>query len=261
LKRLLVTLAILLVTGSFAFAGFERTLHYQFDVLSPAAQNLETGLSFDYANEGDWMKTWVIDVYAKYGLTDNWELGANYPYINWDIDNGPSEDGFGDLNIWTKYRLFSEEKDCFGLAGGVNVKLATGSDGSDPGDKHLGTGHVDWMPFVMGTIRPAEQLTFGGKVGYNLVSNDDLVNSDHEWRYGLWGGYALQDNLSIVAELTKSNNGNGRHNDDPMALDAGITYAMAENFGLTAGAGVGLNSAAPDWHVFAGIKANFPFGK
>jgi len=261
LKYLLLTLTMVLCVSSFAFAGFERTMHYQFDVLSPEAQNLEGGLSFDYANEGSWISAWVIDVYAKYGLTDNWELGANYPYINYDIDNRPSENGFGDLNVWTKYRFFSEEEDCFGLAGGVNVKLATGSDGQDPDDEALGTGHVDYMPFIMGTIRPMEQLTFGAKVGYNMVSDDDLVNSDHEWRYGIWGGYALQDNLSIVAELTQVYNGNGQYDDDPVTLDAGVTYGMAENIGLTVGAGCGLNNPAWDWHAFAGIKANFAFGQ
>jgi hypothetical protein len=253
LKRLLVTIAILLFVSSFSFAEFERTLLYQFDVLSPAAQNLEAGLGFDYTNFNSDVSAWVIDAYAKYGIMDNWELGVDLPYVDISPDEGDSISGVGDMNIWTKYRFFSEEKDCFGLAAGVNTKLATGG--------HRGTSHVDWMPFVMGTIKPMEQVTFGAKVGYNIVSNDDLVNGDHEWRYGVWGGYALKPNLSLVAELTKSDNGNGHHNDDPLALDAGITYAMAENVGLTAGAGVGLNNAAPDWHVFAGIKANFSFGK
>jgi hypothetical protein len=253
LKRLLVTIAILVCVSSFAFAGFERTLHNQFDVLSPAAQNLEGGLVFDYTNYNSEVNAWVIDAYAKYGIMDNWELGVELPYLDISPDEGDSISGVGDMNIWTKYRLFSEDKDCFGLAAGVNTKLATGG--------RRGTGHVDWMPFVMGTIKPMEQVTFGAKVGYNIVSDDDLYNGDHEWRYGLWGGYALQPNLSLVAELTKSNNGNGHSDDDPLALDVGVTYGLTENVGLIAGAGWGLNNAAADWNVFAGIKAFMPLGK
>ncbi|MCX7918781.1 MAG: transporter [bacterium] len=249
MKRLILATLLTLVVSSFAFAGFERTIHYQFDVLSPEAQNLEAGLVFDYNNESDWLTAWVLDAYAKYGILDNWEVGFDVPYIGWDVDGWREESGLGDVNVWTKYRFINEEESCCGLAAGVNVKLATGEQ-----SEGLGTGHVDWMPFIMGTIKPADQITLGAKVGYNRVSDDDNNDRDDEWNYGIWGGYAIQDNLSIVGEIY----GKEVKGDDPLTFDAGVTYGIAENVGLVGGAGWGLNNAAWDWHVFLGIKGNFP---
>jgi hypothetical protein len=252
LRRILVTLAILLLVSSFAFAGFERSLDYQLDVNSPAAMNIEAGLAADYISVNSDVDAWVLDAYAKYGIMDNWEVGFDVPYLNISPDEGDSQSGIGDMNVWTKYRFFSEDKNCFGLAAGVNAKLATGEQ-----REGLGTGHVNWMPFIMGTIRPAEPLVVGAKVGYNYISDDDWRDIDHQWFGTIWGGYMVNPKLGIVAELK----GNTQPGKDPLAVDAGITYAMADNVGFTAGAGAGLNDAAADWHVFAAIKANFTLGK
>jgi len=252
LKRLLVTLAILLFVSSFAFAGFERSLHNQLDVNSPAAMNLEGGLAFDYINIDSDINAWVLDAYLKYGIIDNWEVGADIPYLNISPDEGDSQSGIGDMNIWTKYRFISEDKDNFGLAAGLNVKLATGDE-----DEGLGSGETDFMPFIMGTIKPSDQIVLGAKVGYDIIGEPDGVDVDNEWLGTIWGGYMLKPNVGLVAELY----GNTQKGKDPLAIDAGVTYGITENAGFVFGAGAGLNDAAPDWHVFAAIKGFMPIGK
>lgn len=252
MKRILVTIAILLVAGSFAFAGMERSLHNSIDVNSPAAMNLEGGLVFDYTNIDSDVSAWVLDAYLKYGIIDNWEVGLDVPYLSYDVDNGPSEDGISDMNIWTKYRFINEDNNNFGLAAGLNVKLATGDD-----DKGLGTGETDWMPFIMGTYKPCDKIILGAKVGYDVIGEPEGADVDDEWHGTLWGGYMVQPNLGIVAELY----GNTEKGKDPLAIDAGVTYGATENVGLFAAVGWGLNDAAPDWHIFAGIKGFMPLGK
>lgn len=252
MKRILVTLAILLVASGFAFAGFERPLHYQLDVNSPAAMNIEAGLAADYINIDSNVDAWVLDLYAKYGIMDNWEVGLNVPYLNISPDVGDSQSGIGDMNIWTKYRFLGEDKNCCGLAAGVNVKLATGDDA-----KGLGTGETDWMPFIMGTFKASDQVVLGAKVGYDIIGEPEGVSVDDEWVGTIWGGFMVKPNLGIVAELK----GNTQEGKDPLALDAGVTYGISENVGFTAGGGVGLNDAAPDWHIFAAIKGFMPLGK
>jgi hypothetical protein len=252
LKKLLLTLTIALFVSSFAFAGFERSLHNQLDVNSPAAMNLEGGLVFDYISiDGD-VNAWVLDAYVKYGIMDNWEIGFDVPYLNISPDEGDSQSGIGDMNIWTKYRFLDESKNCMGLAAGVNVKLATGDE-----DEGLGSGETDWMPFIMATFKPADQFVLGAKVGYDIIGEPEGVEVDDSWVGTIWGGYMVKPNVGIVAEL----HGNTQEGKDPLSLDAGITYGASENVGLTAGAGVGLNDAAADWHIFAAIKGFMPLGK
>jgi hypothetical protein len=246
-KRLLLTVALTLFISAFAFAGFERTIHYKFDVNSPEAQNLEAGAVIDYLNVSSQMTLWVFDVYAKYGIMDNWEVALDVPFMGWDVDGGGNESGIGDMNIWTKYRFIYESESNVGAAAGINVKLSTGDD------KLVGAGDkTDWMPFVMGTMSPCDKVTLGAKLGYNFVGTKD---ADDEFQYGIWGGYAVKENFGIVGELY----GNSQKGDDPITFDAGITYGLAPNVGLVAGAGAGLNEVAPDWHMFLGLKGNFAF--
>ncbi|MFB3895879.1 MAG: transporter [bacterium] len=249
MKRLLVAISILLLVSSFAFAGFERTLHYKFDVNSPAAMNLEGGIAFDYINYNSDVDGWVLDGYAKYGITDKWELGLDLPYISISPDVGEDVDGIGDLNVWTKYRFLDESKTCMGLAAGVNVKLNTGDEDV------VGTNDdTDWTPFIMASFKPAEQFALGAKLGYTFMGED---NTDDEFLYGVWGGYYVKPNFGIVAELY----GNTQEGDDPLMLDAGVTYGVSENVGVTFGGGAGLNDAAADWHIFAAIKGAIALGK
>ncbi|MDI6784102.1 MAG: hypothetical protein QME64_08425, partial [bacterium] len=65
------------------------------------------------------------------------------------------------------------------------------------------------------------------------------------------------NSLGIVGELY----GNSQEGDDPLMFDAGVTYGLAPNVGLIAGAGWGLNNVATDWHIFVGLKGNFPIMK
>jgi hypothetical protein len=253
LKRLLLTLGItclsVLFISSFAFAGFERSLHNKLDVNSPSAQGIEIGIVGDYSQWED-ADAFVIDLYGKYGIMDAWEVGLDVPLISVSPDVGDDESGIGDVNVWTKYQFIDESKDGFGLAAGLNVKLATGSD-----DKGIGTGHVDWMPFIMASMKPADQFVLGAKIGFNFVGEPDGANLDDEFHYTIWGGYAIDERLGIVAELI-GNTARVDGADDPLELDAGVTYGLAENLGLVAGIGAGLSDASPDWRIFVGLKGN-----
>lgn len=45
---------------------------------------------------------------------------------------------------------------------------------------------------------------------------------------------------------------------DPVSLDGGLTFGIRDNVQLDISAGVGLNRAADDWFVGAGVAIRVP---
>lgn len=252
MKRLVITLSLLLVISSLAFAGFERTIQNKFDVLTPAEGSLEVGISEswltgDYGSIAD-RDLWITDIYAKFGILPAWEVGFDVPLVSSKVASIPvatRDSGLGDVNVWTKYRFLSEDENKFGLAGGINYKL-------DNAAGTLGTGDNEWMPFVIGTFKAADQVTLGAKLGYNFVDDPN----DDEFVYGIWADFKLNDKAAVIGELYgNTNRVSGA--DDPLEFDAGLKYAVSENAALIVAAGFGLSDGSPDWMAAVGVKGVF----
>jgi hypothetical protein len=273
LKQLLLTLMIvgiliLFVTGT-AVAGFERTLHNNLDIETPTLHNLELGFIGDFAsgqeiNTDNNMDVSVLDVYAKYGFTDDWEFGLDIPYKDWSTDKSillpnlnmsDSGNGIADMHLWTKYRFIKESENKFGAAGGVNIKLTNGDE-----NKGLGTGKYEVMPFLVATYKYREPFLFGARVGYNIVGEPAGMKWDNELFYNVWARYTMNEQLGIIGEFNgntlRAGNFTGNRA-DAVEVDGGITYGFSSNVGMVAGAGIGLTENSPDWRFFVAVKTEF----
>jgi hypothetical protein len=268
LAILFVSLSVLLINGT-AVAGFERTLHNNLDIETPTLHNLELGFIGDFASGqqiglNNNIDVSIIDVYAKYGFTDDWEFGLDIPYKDWNTDNSivlpnltvsDNESGIADMNLWTKYRFVKEGDKKFGAAGGVNIKLRNGDE-----NKGLGTGEYDVMPFLVATYKFQEPFMFGARVGYNIVGDSEGVKWDNELYYSVWTRYTMNEQLGIVGEVNgntlRAGNLTGNRA-DALEVDGGITYGVSSNVGLVAGAGFGLTENAPNWRFYFAVKTEF----
>jgi hypothetical protein len=268
LALIIVGISVLFISGT-AIAGFERTLHNNLDIETPTLHNLEVGFIGDFASGQVYSKdnnidVSIVDLYAKYGFTDDWEFGIDVPYKEWNTDKNivlpnlttsGSESGFADMNLWTKYRFIKESEKKFGAAAGVNLKLKNGDE-----NKGLGTGKYDVMPFLVATYKFQEPLLFGARVGYNIVGEPDNVKWDNEMVYSVWTRYTFSDQLGIVGEINgntlRAGNLTGNRA-DAVEIDGGITYGVTPNVGLVAGAGIGITDNAPDWRFFVSLKTEF----
>lgn len=264
----IVVLLTLFISGT-AIAGFERTLHNNLDIETPTLHNIEIGIIGDFASGQEYSKdnkidVSIVDVYAKYGITDDWECGIDVPYKEWNSDKSivlpnltasDGEDGIADMNIWTKYRIVKEAEKKFGAAVGVNLKLKNGDE-----NKGLGTSKFDLMPFLIATYKFQEPLLFGARVGYNIVGEPDNVKWDNEIYYSFWTRYTFSSQLGFVGEINgntlPAGNGTGDRS-DAVEVDGGITYGITPNVGLVAGAGIGVTDNAPDWRFFVSLKTEF----
>ena len=268
LALLFVSLSFLLISGT-AVAGFERSLHNNLDIETPTLHNLELGFIGDFASgqeigQKNNLGVSMVDIYAKYGFTDDWEFGLDIPYKDWNTDNSilfpnmtmtDSESGIADLHLWTKYRFVKESEKKFGAAGGVNIKLKNGDV-----NKGLGTDKYEVMPFLVATYKYRAPLLFGARVGYNIVGEPVGVKWSNELYYSVWTRYAMNEQLGIVGEVNGNTVrvGNGTGNcADAVEVDGGITYGISSNVGFVAGAGFGITDNAPDWRFFVAVKTEF----
>ena len=121
---------------------------------------------------------------AEYGITADWQIGIEVPYI-WKEDDGADREGPGDVTLSTKVQFWQRDLPGaqYKAAAFLKVKLPTGDDDGDP---RLGTGSTDviaglatgyesrrWYWFASGVYRAntegAGNLEKGDRQFLNLV--------------------------------------------------------------------------------------------
>ncbi|MFQ5773753.1 MAG: transporter [Kiloniellaceae bacterium] len=83
-----------------------------------------------------------VSLEAEYGLTADWEVGAEIPYTKRDLDGGGGADGLGDIVLETKYQFWGRDLPGaqYKAAAFLQLELPTGDDDSTP---RLGSGSTD----------------------------------------------------------------------------------------------------------------------
>lgn len=134
------------------------------------------------------------------GLGHKLELSASIPYVisekaklSFDAMAPESEeaDGFGDLTLGAKYRIFEEEHLPFTLAIGVDVKLDTASEGD------VGTGTTDVSPYLALSKEVAEHVE--GYAVYRATLVDSGGSDEHALALGVEA--ELNEALTLDAAL------------------------------------------------------------
>ncbi len=208
---------------------------------------LETGMDMTRQDNRD--KEYSPSLTLTYGLFDRMDLGIGAGYLLVRPEDGENESGFGDTALKVKYRLVDEREWLPALAIAGKLKLATASN-----KKGLGSGEADFGLNVIATRNITKRLVLHANIGYTFIGEKSVNN---EMNYALGSQWVLTDKWALVGEITGMNKLNGRKGDDPLTALFGTYYMLTENLILDAGVEVGMNRAAPDYRLTAGLTFLF----
>lgn len=227
------------------------------NTVPPGFVQLEAGWTLDHELDGGaTIRTHTVPgVLARIGLTNRLEGRIGFTgFQSTRIEGlGTTTSGLGDMDLGFKYRLMdgSGAAPTVALIGAVS--LPTGGDG-------LSSERLD--PAVLLVF--AQELSERVALGYNLGSAWSSVDDGTGVRttlldliYTVSFGFSLTDRVGAFAESfgTIAVNDGSEHTH---ALDGGLTYQLNDHFQLDVSVGLGLNAAASDWFLGAGVAVRLP---
>jgi hypothetical protein len=152
--------------------------------------------------------------------------------------------GMGGVSAGAKIKLTEEKGWLPESAFLVNLDLPVGQEHFKPSE-------------VQPTLLPAAAHTFSEtlSLGYNLGGSWDLDTQDAIFLYSAALGTSITDRYSMFFELF---GGFSSETDSPHSFDLGGTYLLKPNLQFDGAIGYGLNDAAEDWFLLAGLTIRFP---
>ena len=223
------------------------------DVVAPGAIQLEAGLSFERETHGAGPNLNTIMVpegLLRVGLLSRLEFRVSADGYVLEARSGGNDRSSGsDLAIGSRARLLDQQGIRPATALEFNLSLPTGShavtsDGVDPSGLLL----VEW-DFC-------DRFVLDGNLGLASVS---LGKHDSGRAFQVAPSLSLGAFISARADVfieyhaTFSDRGVA----DQQAVDGGFSWLVDDNLQLDISAGAGLNDAAPDFSVSAGIAWRF----
>ena len=225
---------------------------------------LEVGWTFSQAETLDFRtrKHALLGALARIGVGER--LEARIGFAGWMFEDntpptGPSFDrsGAGDIDVGFKLKLADPQLGRPDVAVIGTVRLPTGE-----------------APFQRLRTDPAVRLAFahelgdGVGIGYNVgvewntecdprAADACVEKTFTDYVYTVTFQFSVSEGLSAFAESF----GTVEFNDartSAHALDAGFTYLVRDNLQLDASGGIGVNDAAGDWFVGAGVSVRLP---
>ena len=225
---------------------------------------LEVGWTFSQAGTLDFRtrRHALLGALARIGVGGR--LEARVGFAGWMFDDntpptGPSFDrsGAGDIDVGFKLKFADAQLGRPAMAVIGTVGLPTGE-----------------TPFQRLRADPAVRLAFANElsdrvgIGYNvgvewntecdpLVADACVEKTFADYVYTVAFRFAVSERLGAFAESFGTVEFNfGRTS--AHALDGGFTYLLRDNLQLDASGGIGLNDAAGDWFVGAGVSVRLP---
>ncbi len=218
---------------------------------------LEAGWTWDHELDGEApVRVHTVPaLLARAGVSQRLEVRFGFSGFRSVSTEGqvPRTSGLGDMELGLKYRLLDGGSWIPEFAFITHVSIPTGAEG-------LSSERA--APSVL--LALASALSERVSLGYNLGSVWSTVEDGSGRRIGLMDliytatvGISLADRLGAFLEFFGAFAvDEGRA--DSHSLDGGFTYRFSDNFQLDGSAGLGLNRAASDWFVGAGIAVRLP---
>ena len=241
--------ALLLALCLFPFAPlFAARPLFTEDTETVEKGSFEMELGFDYYREDNRDKNYLPFVQLKYGPIEKMEIGSTIGYLWNDVHEGGRLDGWTDLFVYLKYRLWEEGEYYPAFALKPLVKLPT-----QTWREHTESRRAD---YALGAIfdKSLGKATFHFDLFYYLIGDPGETDVLHT---GLGAEYEILKGWSAVGEVRHLNNFNTNRKDDPLFLNFGLKKEMGGAV-LDAAVNVGLNNAAPDYGFTVGVTLKFP---
>jgi len=220
-------------------------------VVPKGTGQIELGGAFERETDDEHVSTWdAPEPLLRVGVFERAELRLSA--IGWigSQERGQETENTGsDLELSTKVRLWGQQRWLPATSWLAGLSFPTGghavtSDGYDPFGKLIASwqlGERFSLDTNLGVAAPTQGVADSRRV-YELFAAASL-------------GVSLTERMGAFLEYDATVRGRGEH--DEQALDGGFTYLLTDNVQLDISGGAGLNRAAPDFVVGAGIAWRF----
>lgn len=215
--------------------------------LGKGGRQAEAGFEYSQTAEGGDAYSRALAVEVSYGLTDKADLLFTVPWNAWTA-GGVSESGVGDLALEVKFAVAEKAGWTFALKPGVS--FAAGDE-----EKGLGSGRSAlWTHAIAG--RAAGPWQFYLNAGYFLNRNSGGEEEDI-----LKGSAAaiveVAPKVLASADLSTETSADPASLKHPLTSIFGLVWSPSESLDLDAGVKLGLNDAADDLGLLAGLTFRF----
>lgn len=237
-----VVLAVLLSAASaYAYRPFGTE---DAGVAGRGAAQAEIGFDYLHWQNGMLERNYLLT--PIYGLTDNFEVSVEIPYLVHQNPDGTAPSGPGDINIVGKYLLVPGET-AYALKGVVKLDNGNFSQG-------LGSGDKDYSLFAVVSSRIGSVIVHS-HLGYTWIGKAQIRTLRDIFLYGLAFDCPLTERWRIAAEINGNRHPDSRVTDDPRNWLAGLIYKVSEKADFDFALRGGLSSSSPQWDVTTGLSA------
>ena len=195
----------------------------------------------------------------SYGITDNLDLQLTLPHQWQSIEqNGitlADTSEFDDMRTELKWRFFDPGDQAFTLALKPGLSIPTGNEQNGAGSGKLSTALtlIATHKGALGTLH----CNFGYRC--NAFQDKEKQNAARQniWQASLASELNTAAKLRTVLNIGIESNDAKDSDTHPAVLLGGVIYSISENLAIDLGLKGGLNSAAPDTTMLAGLTAHF----
>jgi len=202
---------------------------------------LEAGTAIDV---GD---SFMAPMTLKYGIDEDEELFISLSPINFMELPGSDAEGFGDLTIGMRRRLWSQKE--VAVAMQFATKLPTGDE-----DDGLSTGEIDFFGAAIVDYDLDLATTITGFYQFGVIGDPTDTDPGIQHVLAIAGRHTLNDDFGLFGEINGISDPGSL---DPATAIFGITHPLSPGFIVDAGIQVGLNTDAPDARFLIGLTTNF----
>lgn len=222
---------------------------------------LELELAGVYQNHSG-ANTLTIPLSLEYGLTDNWQLEAEWDSFIQRYAGGHSvASGIGDLELGSQYSFMNIEGSLFHIAPRFSIDLPFGNVNDDISD-----GFIEYEPAII-IARDIPQLhrtQIFTEIGAGIVQRikrpvdaDDAEPAAHELQFGA-GFFTLFKHGAATMEFNLSNNQWNHHGtEDELYVTPGYLWRATPNIEVGLGIPVGLNNSSDRFDILAHVVYEF----
>lgn len=180
-----------------------------------------------------------------YGLREDADLQLDLPYFR-EVTGGDAVEGRGDLALAYKWRF--HESDKLKLVVKPAISLPTGRD-----ELALGTGRASWSADVVAAHQARARLELLGHLRYDRNRNR-IGERAPLWHVSAAALWKATEQLKLVVDVAQETNPNPQGGSSIREIVYGLIYELADAVDLGLGLKKGLNGAADDHALLAGIK-------
>jgi hypothetical protein len=222
---------------------------------------LEVGLTSVYQHNS-LGNTWTVPVTLEYGLTDNWQVEAEWNgYVQRTPKGGSTVRGIGDLELNAQYSFLNVNDSLYHIAPRFGVEVPLGNV-----NKGLSEGFMEYQPGVI-LARDIPQLhrtQVFTEIGVNFVQRvkrpteaDDAEPAAHELAVGA-GFFTLFSRGALTMEFNWNNNKWNHHGtENTWYATPGVLWRVTRNVEFGVGVPIGLNRQSDRFDVVSHLVFEF----